>query len=122
MRLGWGGGPPGDRACFSSISIPSHREKLTSRSELYCSAEESWTGTQGFAASNEAATWEGNGDGGGLHCSGLAGGVCGTGGTTGGPCHLSFFHPVAMESPRTTYINLEKVDTSQKVGAMSPGP
>ncbi|KAM6225759.1 mucin-3A-like [Spheniscus humboldti] len=51
-------GSHGDRAWFSPVSVPSHRDKLISRSEPYCSTEEIWTGSQGFAASNQGATWE----------------------------------------------------------------
>lgn len=41
----------------------------------------------------------------------------------GGGVHAtSSFHPVDVETPSTTSINLEMVDTSQKVGATSPGP
>lgn len=39
----------------------------------------------------------------------------------GGPRHL-FFHPTDMETSSTSYINLERVDTSRMVGDTSPGP
>ncbi|GAB0201240.1 flocculation protein FLO11-like [Grus japonensis] len=41
-----------------------YRDKLTSRSDLYCGEDENWTGSEGFTASNRAATWDGDRAGG----------------------------------------------------------
>lgn len=100
--------------------VPPRREKLKSRSELYDSDDGDWDGPQGFAMQNVAATWEGNGDGGDDEGGdGAQGGLCST---QGSPRHL-FFHPTDMERPRTTNINLDRVNTSAKVGDTSPrGP
>lgn len=63
---------------------------------------------------NPAATWEGNrgggGDGGGDFVA------------PGGPTAPLLPPHTDMETPNTTYINLDRVDTSRTVGDVSPGP
>lgn len=61
-----------------------YRDKLTSRSELYCSVDEIWSSPQGFAVNNQGVMLE------------------------------------DMETPSTTQIYLEKVDTSQKIHIQKP--
>uniref|UniRef100_A0A674HNC5 EGF-like domain-containing protein n=1 Tax=Taeniopygia guttata TaxID=59729 RepID=A0A674HNC5_TAEGU len=101
---------------ISSLWVPPRRKKLRSRSEMYTSDDGNWDGSQGFAMGNLAATWEGNGRGGGDgRGDGLEVAVA-----PRGPWHL-FFHPTDMETPNTSYINLENVDTSRTVGDTSPG-
>ncbi|OPJ90003.1 hypothetical protein AV530_007146 [Patagioenas fasciata monilis] len=58
LRLGgpvWGG----TRGWLSPS--PSHRDKLTSRLDLYCNVDENWSDDQGFAINNQGASWEGKG-------------------------------------------------------------
>lgn len=91
---------------------------MRSHTDLYDSDDGNWEGPQGFAVGNAAATWEGNGHGGG---GGGGHGGLGVSVAPRDPRHL-LFHPTDMETPSTSYINLERVDTSKMVGDTNPGP